>query len=600
MPDQQEVAWKFQRQFYWAATEEAKMLFDELDENLKASVALVCVPCGESPGAFPVVEAPADSDYHASAFRPVYIRKDHYRRQYEQQHLRISGPDSDAVFRELLAYGTAVGLVATDIEKKSGMRPFYSSAAQVGGYLVFVVLRLSGDAYERHYSLPSHHNTGLAFPRVQSLPLATVQVFLSGCADALRRPQPGYDRNVLAEDPEDTLRRAGKLLVDGWPSRRRADERRLSLFNTIERIASSSYEGEHCCGSILIEDNVGHSSRTSVAFASDVTLAQTRKVRKLLETCRQPETCCQARTKSPALSLLMTRLGKIYGLGTVKKDLPQLKQPFEIRFDGDRKWEFRHGGHVLMRVEYGVPGLPKAKLDRDKLKSDLTRLFPGAQVDDIARLAETVWQAASAKHGTTIVISEEAKQEAGTLRSQCTPIEPRLLDEQLTMAVTAIDGAVFLDQQGKCHAIGAILHGPAPKKGNPARGSRYNSAVGYVEQQRDKDKAVCAFVFSQDGSVDMIPELKPQLRRSEIESRMEVLRSLRTSDSPSVREFSMAVGWLNDHRYYLTASQCEEINELKDGLATRFPPEPEGEFPPGCWPDFHPEPDWEPTCVTED
>ena len=49
--------------------------------------------------------------------------------------------------------------------------------------------------------------------------------------------------------------------------------------------------------------------------------------------------------------------------------------------------------------------------------------------------------------------------------------------------VTNIDGAVLIEPSGICHAIGAILDGLATEKGDSSRGSRYNGALRYVQQQ---------------------------------------------------------------------------------------------------------------------
>ena len=51
----------------------------------------------------------------------------------------------------------------------------------------------------------------------------------------------------------------------------------------------------------------------------------------------------------------------------------------------------------------------------------------------------------------------------------------------------------------------AILDGLATEKGDSSRGSRYNSAVRYVESSR---YACLAIVVSEDGLIDLLPPLK--------------------------------------------------------------------------------------------
>ena len=71
--------------------------------------------------------------------------------------------------------------------------------------------------------------------------------------------------------------------------------------------------------------------------------------------------------------------------------------------------------------------------------------------------------------------------------------------------LTAIDGALLVDPDGTCTAIGVILDGRATRGGDPARGARFNSAVRYVE---GADHPCLAMVVSEEGTVDVI------LRRS--------------------------------------------------------------------------------------
>jgi DNA integrity scanning protein DisA with diadenylate cyclase activity len=68
--------------------------------------------------------------------------------------------------------------------------------------------------------------------------------------------------------------------------------------------------------------------------------------------------------------------------------------------------------------------------------------------------------------------------------------------------VTNIDGAVLIEPSGMCHAIGAILDGLATEKGDSSRGSRYNSALRYVNSSK---YPVLAVVVSEDGWIDLLP-----------------------------------------------------------------------------------------------
>lgn len=151
-----------------------------------------------------------------------------------------------------------------------------------------------------------------------------------------------------------------------------------------------------------------------------------------------------------------------------------------------------------------------------------------------------------------IVISEQAQSEAKGLHSQSTPITPVPLSAKLVDRVSGIDGAILLDEHSTCWALGAILDGTATSDGNPARGARFNSAIRYLNSQRATPTLL--LVISEDGSVDMIPTLRPQIARSSIECRIRFLRQC------TFKNFHKTRNWLREHSFYLTAEQCTVVN----------------------------------------
>lgn len=73
-------------------------------------------------------------------------------------------------------------------------------------------------------------------------------------------------------------------------------------------------------------------------------------------------------------------------------------------------------------------------------------------------------------------------------------------NEDVILAVSGIDGALFIDYSGKCLAIGVIVDGEAVKKGNVGRGARYNSIANYVKLKQ----GCVGIVISEDGMVNVI------------------------------------------------------------------------------------------------
>lgn len=102
----------------------------------------------------------------------------------------------------------------------------------------------------------------------------------------------------------------------------------------------------------------------------------------------------------------------------------------------------------------------------------------------------------------TLVVSGKAAEEAKRLGGAAVPIELDNLGPADIVRFGRVDGAVVLDRDGSCHAFGVILDGKAAGRGDPARGSRYNSAVRYQKMIPES----LLVVISDDGTVDLIPD----------------------------------------------------------------------------------------------
>jgi hypothetical protein len=155
------------------------------------------------------------------------------------------------------------------------------------------------------------------------------------------------------------------------------------------------------------------------------------------------------------------------------------------------------------------------------------------------------------KHGTMLVVSEDAHREAERLQNQSITIQPKTLSPVIVERISGIDGAVLLDRDCRCHAIGVILDGMASQAGDSSRGARYNSAVRYVSSA--KVPTLC-LVVSEDGYVNMVPTLRHQVDRAEVELNVQRLRSLTSENYHATRN------WLESHRFYLTPEQCDVVN----------------------------------------
>ncbi len=77
-------------------------------------------------------------------------------------------------------------------------------------------------------------------------------------------------------------------------------------------------------------------------------------------------------------------------------------------------------------------------------------------------------------------------------------------------------------------------------------------------------------IVSEDGMVNLVPDLMPQVKRSFIIEKIDELKELDKSDKIRVKDFHMALDWLEQHRFYLVQNQCDEINNLRTDIETKM------------------------------
>lgn len=237
-----------------------------------------------------------------------------------------------------------------------------------------------------------------------------------------------------------------------------------------------------------------------VRFQSPVPIREHKTIRKLLQIANANK---------------HTLVGTVaHAFGFISIDHPDLRQAnhslqrpdfISIRFFGVSDWEvskLHHGGRTpLMRSASFRYQYPKERYSEEHLKRTLSTL----QDCDTEAIKKIVDTAINEVHGTMLVISEGAKQEAERLSECCIAIEPTPFHD-INMNVTAIDGAVLCDPFGICYAIGLILDGVhEPGNGETiSRGARHNSAKRYFNWQSEH-KCVIVIV-SEDRDVTVIPD----------------------------------------------------------------------------------------------
>jgi hypothetical protein len=384
------------------------------------------------------------------------------------------------------------------------------------------------------------------YPVTQSLVRGAIGEILRLSRRALYEPYPGADIDIGA-DPADVAKAAGKALTRSVTTLA-GNEMWSDLFDGLNRVATTRYERRVGMGSLLLADPRSEHVDRSATLREPVPVGETRTLRKLLE------------TSSRHGESLLTDGTEAYGLGRQRADYPAASESvFQLLILGDGTWELHHAGVPLATVQFGGPRLPGQPLQRERLDDIAGRVFGEWDSDALWALATA---AADAEHGTMLVVSESAAAEADRLGSQALTIEPTRLDDGLVRRVTGIDGAVLVDPSGYCHAIGVILDGTAADKGDRSRGARYNSAAKYLVSAGDTPTLI--LLVSEDGMINLLPDLRPRMRRADLDAMLADLREAAAIDPVHPEWFYKAYRRIETAAFYLSPDQIDEVNTLRD------------------------------------
>ena len=450
-------------------------VFGDLDAELVPRVALLGFP---GPGVEEAVTVVGDAEgLDPEALGALWTKR----------LRRFSTTDDPVVADDLLRRAVEEAVAAVDGPR--GVATFGSPLVRAGDGYAWVLLRMARNAYQSYYALQRENLSAGGLPLAGSLLSATVHEFLHAVATGLSEFRPGVGPATLPRSHDEILRSAARLLMHqpAWAAGNPAGA--AGLFLACDRLSAMRYEGGEGRGGMLLGPRGHPNLRTELQFHNPVSLHDHRGVRKVLELTGDGHALlCDAEV--------------VHGLGRIEGDYERARENlFEVRFLGHASWELDHASAVLMRVVNGLPRLPRADLDEDVFREDLARTFGHLDARRFDRLWALALEAIRQRRGTTVVISEKAREEAVRLGNQALRIDPLPLTPATVPLLSAIDGAILLDPDGTCFAIGVILDGRATRGGDPARGARFNSAVRYVE---GADHACLAMVISEEGSVDVI------------------------------------------------------------------------------------------------
>jgi len=309
-----------------------------------------------------------------------------------------------------------------------------------------------------------------------------------------------------------------------------------NLLEKLDGISNKTYEGKNPFGSILLLSKELLQDvkliNYSIKFEDQqpILWEDARRIRKLLEI-----------TNEEGDMYLIADEEAVYGIGEIDWSKLGDSLIFKVEFKGLSKYDLLlvtteerepTDAHVVIKEEAKIfqmttsleiilrkiisigfkhPNISSSGFTPKVFERTMHGQFKETAISNeaIEKLQLIIQKATEQKSGTMVVITTEstAKKEIKRLRKQSTPIIPCKIDTSFIKYLTAIDGALYFDIHGNCHAIGVILDGIADEAaGDASRGARFNSAYRYFNKL-SKDNIGCIIaVISEDGMINLIPE----------------------------------------------------------------------------------------------
>jgi len=369
-----------------------------------------------------------------------------------------------------------------------------SPCCEVYGHVVALVATYNKVDYEKYprldMSILRDHG------RWPSLHFGVVEAVLNKFAEELRMKDAGRRHGFETDSAREVIRVAGAFFMrtHAWFGKSFSwldiqVRGTLDFYQACNSIAAMRYENREGFGTIIVAKRDHVAIETVIELDKPFLVTEFRRARKLLETCRGE------------LSVL-TDSRYMWGLGRIISDLHLTRNAdiLTVHILGQSHWRLAYRKDDLMDVLYGEPRLPQPPADLNEVKAKITNKFPSLRPGAADTLVKLVSFAVKSEHGTMVVISERAAEQAARLTKPNRGIKPFDPDEATITAASAIDGAILVDLVGKCYGIGVILDGLAGDGENSARGARYNSAVRYLQGNPDS----LIVVVSEDRTVDTI------------------------------------------------------------------------------------------------
>lgn len=534
-------------QFMWAFQPHFRRALELAAEEKLGSIGVTVAPMvvligfKEDVGGHPICVEPEDVRITPDIFADSMAEGDAAYNSHEHGNMFISDRGLHERFHASLRDKCRAAAVAKSLNSHAehALRHwFVGSSAQVGDYRVYPAIGVLRGKWDELPTLTCRkHDHRIEMDL--SLQEAVILELLESSSFSLSiSDQP---QGLRWNDRDEVVRRALKSFV-----------RNIVFFNgdfmggalddAMNSVAAQPYEGRTGVGTLLLAAEAD--SSLELEFESPFSLSETRALRKALE-------------MTDSTLRLVTDGNVARGLGTLTDGYaPELESAFTLRVIGRGEWELVHDDVPLVAVKDGHASVPKARLDRSTFEDAVERLFgKGGNVERLWRLANAASEQA---HGTMLVVHTDAAGEAARLSPPAMRLAAGPLTESTLLAVSAIDGAILVDPEGQCHAVGVILDGRAVEGlGDASRGARFNSAHRYLAEA----KGQCLIIIvSEDGMLNLIPDLPRRVKRSYVEKVLAQVESLSQENPVDFQAFHRSEKHLRSLAFYFTLEQCERAN----------------------------------------
>ncbi|MEM9507102.1 MAG: hypothetical protein AAGA16_05360 [Cyanobacteria bacterium P01_E01_bin.35] len=489
--------WRWQHRFQAEIASLLKNIFQILELPIVSNTFVIGIPSNNQK-VEQICFQPEQSGFTPNELKEVFAIANHNFDRDPEQFFFMEAAHLNQAHKKSLypkAIREAVNSILKDYDRQQQQISFCSFPVQKNEHWILTLIQLKQHDFDSQYRLAkeTHELNSMQSQRIERCFLeALIYQVLEASQLELQKPSAGNTLSLgnperVIEDAAASLLKSVEVHINQW--------NKVDLLSFANAIAAERYEGAASEGRLIICPTNHPDISSKVKLQTPIKIYNYRGIRKLLE------------VSSPKMALLCD-IESVWGLGIpLDTYQPSLENLFEIRFAEYHTWELLHADNIMLRVKYRQPRLPRARFDQRLFCDRVSQMFSINQAT--AKILIIAVEAAVAqRHGTMLVITPEAEAETKRLAAQSTVIEPVIASRDIISHLSSIDGAILISPTGIIHSFGVILDGIASENGNPTRGARYNSAIRYVDGKRNRNINCLALIVSEDGYVDLYPNLK--------------------------------------------------------------------------------------------